>query len=154
MDWDSGYIDALIPAALAEDVGSGDVAVAATVSSKATLKARIVTDEELVCAGLPLIERILGRPDPSVLVGLRSSEGQRVSGGVTLAALEGEASAVLSGERTVLNFLCHLSGIATRTRRYVDAISGAGPRICDSRNTTPGLRHLQQKPGGLGGGTR
>jgi nicotinate-nucleotide pyrophosphorylase (carboxylating) len=153
MDWDSGYIDALITAALAEDVGSGDVSATATASPTAAVSARMEAGEQLVCAGLPLIERILRRLAPDISVELRASEGQTVSGGVTLAALDGNADAILAGERTVLNFLCRLSGIATRTRQYVDAISGAGPRICDSRNTTPGLRQFEHYAVGMGGGT-
>jgi nicotinate-nucleotide pyrophosphorylase (carboxylating) len=151
MDWDSAYIGGLVTAGLTEDVGPGDVAVAATLSLTAGSSAHIVTDEELVCAGLPLVERIFRRLDPGVSVELRQGDGRRVSKGATLADLSGSAGAIFTGEQTVRNFLTRLCGIATRTRQFVDRVSGTSARISDSRNTAPGLRQLEQHAAKMGG---
>jgi nicotinate-nucleotide pyrophosphorylase (carboxylating) len=153
MDWDSPYIEALITAALTEDVGSGDVTVAATVSLSARAIAHIVADQDLVCAGLPLVERILSRLDPDICVELHSSDGQSVSQHAKLLTCNGKTGAILTGKQTVLNFLAHLSGIATRTRAYVRRIAGTHAQICGSHNSTPGLQRIEQYAVKLGGGT-
>jgi len=139
-------------AALTEDVGPGDMAVAATVASGKTVLASVVTGRELVCAGLPLAGKALKRLDPEISVEIKESEGEPVPSGATLAKLNGNAGAILSGQQTVLNFLSHLCGIATNTRNYVDAISGTNARIRDSLNTTPGMRLLEQYAVRMGGG--
>jgi len=152
MDWDAPYIEALITAALGEDVGAGDATVAATVSPTTPATARIVALMELVCAGLPLMERILSRLDADISIELRAVEGQRVARGATLATLRGNAGAILSGEQTVLNVLSRLSGIATLTREYVDRIAGTRAKIRDTRVTTTGLRQVEQYAVRMGGG--
>jgi nicotinate-nucleotide pyrophosphorylase (carboxylating) len=152
MDWDSPYIENLITLALKEDVGFGDVSVAATVSPSASANAHIVVEQDLVCAGLPLIEKIFGRLDPDITAALRASEGQKVTQGTNLADLSGNAAGILTGEQTVLNFLARLCGIATLTREYVDRITGTGVKIRDTRHTTPGLRQLEQYAIQMGGG--
>lgn len=153
MDWGSAYIEGLITAALAEDVGPSDAAVVATVTSARAGTARIVAGQELVCAGLPLVDKILSRLDPEISVETKVPEGQRVRSGAVLVEISGNADALLSGEQTVVNFLSRLCGIATLTSEYVDRISGAGAKIRDSRNTTPGLRQLEQYAVRVGGGT-
>jgi len=153
MDWDSPYIEDLITAALGEDVGAGDATVAATVSPTATATARIVALQDMVCAGLPLVERILSRLDPDVSVELQAVDGQCVSRDANLATLNGNAGAILSGEQTVLNMLSRLSGIATLTREYAERIVETRAKIRDTRATTPGLRQIEQYAIRLGGGT-
>ena len=153
MDWDAPEIEALITTALSEDVGSGDVTVAAIFSPAAALSGRIVAREDVVCAGLPLAEKILGRLDADVAVELRVAEGQSVLRGAALATVNGNAAAILTGERTLLNLLSDLCGIATLTRKYVRQIEGTRARIRDSRNTIPGLRLLEQYAIRAGGGT-
>jgi len=153
MDWDSEYIAELIERALAEDVGAGDVTVAATIPAQASGEARILAKQELVCAGLPLVERIFQRLDAEMDVDLFANEGQFVKSGDVLAHLSGKAGAILTGERTALNFLGRLSGIATLTHRFVEQLAGTRAKIRDTRKTTPGLRLLEKYAVKMGGGT-
>lgn len=153
MDWDSDYIAEVIERALAEDVGAGDVTVAATIPAQASGEARILAKQELVCAGLPLVEKIFERLDSEMDVELRVKEGQVVKRGEVLAQLSGRAGAILTGERTALNFLGRLSGIATLTRRFVELLAGTRAKIRDTRKTTPGLRLLEKYAVKMGGGT-
>jgi nicotinate-nucleotide pyrophosphorylase (carboxylating) len=152
MDWDAPYIEELITAALGEDVGAGDATVAAIVSPTTSATARIVALQDVVCAGLPFVERIFSRLDAEVCVELQVMDGQKVAHDTNLATLNGNAGAILSGERTVLNVLSRLSGIATLTREYVDRIAGTGAKIRDTRVTTPGLRQVEQYAIQMGGG--
>ncbi len=152
MDWDSPDIEALITSALAEDVGSGDVTVAATLSPKASCSARLVAMQDLVCAGLPLVEKVFGRLDADISVELRAVDGESVRRGAVLAILNGNAGAILSGEQTVVNVVSRLCGIATLTREYAGQIAGTQARIRDTRGTTPALRALEQYAIRMGGG--
>ena len=153
MDWNSADITKLLAQALTEDVGSGDVTVAATIPTNATGKARIIAKQELVCAGLPLTERVFCMLDPEMDVQLRMGDGQLVPKGEELLHLSGRASAILTGERTALNFLGHLSGIATLTHQFVAKLAGTIAKIRDTRKTTPGLRLLEKYAVKMGGGT-
>jgi nicotinate-nucleotide pyrophosphorylase (carboxylating) len=153
MDWNSSYIQKLIAAALEEDVGPGDVSVAATIPEKARGLAHIVAKQDLICAGLPLAEKVFQALDPQMKLEPRATEGQKVSKGNDVLHLEGQASAILTGERTALNFLGRLSGIATYTHLFVEQIAGTGAKIRDTRKTTPGLRLLEKYAVKMGGGT-
>ena len=153
MNWHSDEIDDLVRRALAEDVGSGDVTTAATVSPKASAVARIFARETLVCAGLPLAEKVFCALDPAIRVDIRHQEGSFVEYGTELVQLAGNARAILTGERTALNFLARLCGIATLTRRFVEQLAGTKTRIRDTRKTTPGLRALEKYAVKTGGGT-
>lgn len=153
MDWNSADITRLLAQALAEDAGSGDVTVAATIPANATGKAHIIAKQELVCAGLPLAERVFCMLDPEMDVQLRMGDGQLVSKGEELLHLSGRASAILTGERTALNFLGHLSGIATLTHQFVAGLAGTSAKIRDTRKTTPGLRLLEKYAVKMAGGT-
>jgi nicotinate-nucleotide pyrophosphorylase (carboxylating) len=153
MDWNSPEIAGLITRALAEDVGAGDVTVAATIAPLAKGQARIVAKQPLVCAGLPLAEQVFRTLDPQMLVEMNANEGVLVDKGSVLAHLSGKAQAILTGERTALNFLGHLSGIATLTHKFVDELKGTGAKIRDTRKTTPGLRLLEKYAVLMGGGT-
>jgi len=152
VDWDSPYIEALITAALAEEVGSGDVATAAIFSPYATASAQIVAGQDLVCAGLPLVERAFGRLDAEIAIELHASEGQALAKGASLVDVSGNAAAILTGMQTVLNLLSRPCGMATLTRQYVQRIVGTVAKISNSRNSAPGLRRLEQYAVHVGGG--
>ncbi len=153
MEWNSDEISELIEKALAEDVGSGDATVAATIPSDATGKAHIVAKQELICAGLPIAERVFRRFDPQMILESSVADGQLVLKGKDVLHVSGNAAAILTGERTALNFLGHLSGIATLTRRFVAQLKGTRAKIRDTRKTTPGLRRLEKYAVKMGGGT-
>ena len=153
MNWNSEYIDRLVADALREDVGAGDVTVAATIPEMASGLARIVARKELVCAGLPLAERVFLALDPQMNIEMRAAEGQKIPKGAAVVCLDGKASVILTGERTALNFLGRLCGIATLTRQFVERITGTRAKIRDTRKTTPGLRLLEKYAVNLGGGT-
>ncbi len=153
MNWHSTYIRELITAALAEDVGSGDVTVEATIPPTAKGQARIIARQSLVCAGLPLAKQVFLRLDPQMEIRLDAKDGQAVAERAELLHLNGSAAAILTGERTALNFLGRLSGIATLTSKFVQALEGTRAKIRDTRKTTPGLRLLEKYAVLMGGGT-
>lgn len=152
MDWNSTYITELIERALAEDVGTGDATVAATIPPNAAAQARILAKQELVCAGLPLADLIFRKLDPRMIVDFRAQDGQLAKKGEVLLHLSGKASAILTSERTALNFLGRLSGIATLARRFTEQLAGTRAKIRDTRKTTPGLRLLEKYAVKVGGG--
>lgn len=155
MDWNSEYeyIDRLVADTLREDVGAGDVTVAATIPEMTRGQARIVARKEIVCAGLPLAERVFRALDPQMNIEMRAAEGQKIPKGADVVRLDGKAAAILTGEGTALNFLGRLCGIATLTRQLVEEIAGTRAKIRDSRETTPGLRSLEKYAVKMGGGT-
>ncbi len=139
-------------AALAEDVGEGDVTTDATVAEDVVGTAEIVLREPGVVCGLEVAEAVFRALDPEVRFERLVDEGTTVTGSTPVARVSGPERAILTGERTALNFLGRLSGIATLTRRYVDAVSGTGASILDTRKTTPGLRALEKHAVAAGGG--
>ncbi|GAC1620538.1 MAG: carboxylating nicotinate-nucleotide diphosphorylase [Candidatus Acidiferrum sp.] len=153
MNWDSDYIAGIIRRALEEDIGTGDATVLATIPARALGSARILARQELVCAGLPLVERVFRALDPQMRLDLLTTDGTTVKNGQAVLHLEGKARAILTGERTALNFLSHLSGIATLTSRFVEQLAGTKAKIRDTRKTTPGLRNLEKYAVKMGGGT-
>ena len=108
MNWDSEYVQRLVQTALEEDVGAGDATVLATIPAKAIGKARILTREDLICAGLPMAERVFRSLDPEIRIEQRVEEGALVRKGLVLLHLQGKARAILTGERASLNFLARL----------------------------------------------
>jgi nicotinate-nucleotide pyrophosphorylase (carboxylating) len=136
---------------LAEDLGDGDLTTDAVVPDGVTAEASIVLKEPGVVCGLELARAVFVELDPDVRVEPLSEDGDEFEGEV--ARLEGSARALLSGERLALNLLGRLSGIATLTRRYVDAVAGTGATILDTRKTTPGLRRIEKYAVRCGGGT-
>ena len=134
----------LIRRALAEDIGRGDVTTEATVPAGTQALARVVARHDGVIAGLPVAEIVWRLLDESIRFDALTQDGAHVERGATLARLAGDARAILTGERTALNFLGRLSGIATITARCVDAVAGTRARIVDTRKTTPGLRALEK----------
>jgi len=137
--------------ALTEDVGSGDL-TAALIAEGTSLRARVIAREAAVLCGRPWFDQVFQQVDPSVQIAWQAAEGERIAAGQTLCRLEGPARALLTGERCALNFLQLLSGVATRTREYVDAIAGCRARILDTRKTLPGLRFAQKYAVVTGGG--
>jgi nicotinate-nucleotide pyrophosphorylase (carboxylating) len=153
MNWNSEYVQRLVQTALEEDVGAGDATVLATIPAKAIGKARILAREDIVCAGLPMAERVFLTLDPEMQIEHRVQEGAMVLKGDVLLHLNGKARAILTGERASLNFLGRLCGIATLVHQFVEKIVGTRARIRDTRKTTPGLRLLEKYAVKTGGGT-
>jgi nicotinate-nucleotide pyrophosphorylase (carboxylating) len=141
----------LVAAALAEDLGPlGDI-TASLLPSKATAEAFIVPRAAGVVAGCPAAREAFTQVGDTT-VSWSAWDGDDVAGGAAIARVTGRLASILTAERTALNFLCHLSGIATLTRRYVDLTGGTGARIRDTRKTTPGLRALEKAAVRSGGG--
>lgn len=138
---------------LAEDLGrGGDVTSKATIDSDARFTAQMSCRQSIVVAGLDLAGAVFHALDPQVEIEKLASDGDRVEHGTTLLRLYGNARAMLAAERPALNTLQHLSGIATLTRTYVDAIEGTGAILIDTRKTIPGLRVLEKYAVRMGGG--
>jgi nicotinate-nucleotide pyrophosphorylase (carboxylating) len=137
--------------ALAEDLGAGDLTTRAVVPEGAQALARIEQRAPGVVAGLDVARTVFERVDASLRFETRAPEGEWREPGV-LAEISGAAASILAGERVALNFLGRLSGVATLTARYVQAVEGTGARILDTRKTTPGLRELEKAAVRAGGG--
>jgi nicotinate-nucleotide pyrophosphorylase (carboxylating) len=141
----------LIARALAEDLGAGDLTTRAVVPEGAQARARIEQRAAGVVSGLGVAQAVFERVGGSLQFEARAPEGEWRGPGV-LAELNGDAASILAGERVALNFLGRLSGVATLTARYVQAVEGTGARILDTRKTTPGLRELEKAAVRAGGG--
>lgn len=136
--------EALIDRALEEDAGLGDLTSGAIFAADHQGSAVIEARQPLVVCGLEVAARVFARVDPTLRVRPLARDGDRVAAGARLMALRGATVAILAAERTALNFLQRLSGIATGARAYADAVRGTGVRIVDTRKTTPGLRALEK----------
>jgi nicotinate-nucleotide pyrophosphorylase (carboxylating) len=146
-------IDAAVARALAEDLGrAGDVTSTATVPEGTRAKAIVVARKAGTISGLPLVEAAVRKLDPAAVLTTHARDGDAVAAKAALMTIEGDARAVLAAERTALNFLCHLSGIATATAAFVTLIAHTRARVCCTRKTTPGLRALQKYAVRCGGG--
>lgn len=146
------HVDALIQAALEEDMPRGDITTESLIPSEATARAILLAKENGVLAGIPVAERVFKKIDASSVMSIHHRDGESVRKGDKIADIKGPAVALLKGERTALNFLQRLSGIATTTRKFVDAVSGTRTRVLDTRKTTPGLRILEKYAVKMGGG--
>lgn len=145
-------LDGFVAATLAEDLGSGgDITSAAVIPAEARFRGVMDSRDPIVVAGLGIAEAFFQSLDPHVVVTPLVADGDRVPGGTPLMRLEGAARAMLTAERSALNTVQHLSGIATLTRRYVDAIAGTGATLLDTRKTIPGLRRLEKYATATGG---
>ncbi len=145
-------IDRIIQNALNEDIGYGDVTTESCVPEEAAIRGVFLAKEEGVVCGLSVMQRVFALVDADIRVAFRVPEGRRVSKGDIIADIEGPARSVLTGERTALNLLQRMSGVATRTAEAVAAVSGTKARITDTRKTTPGLRILEKYAVRVGGG--
>lgn len=145
------HIARTVALALQEDVGSGDL-TAALIPAEQPARATLITREAAVLCGTGWAEEVFHQLDERVVLHWAAADGEKVHAGQTLCHLEGPARALLTGERTALNFLQSLSGTATATRRHVDTVAGTGCRILDTRKTIPGLRLAQKYAVRCGGG--
>jgi len=145
-------LDRFVRETLAEDLGEGgDVTSAAVIPEAARFTGAMASREAIVLAGLPVAEAFFRALDPQAEVERLAGEGDRVEPGTALLRLRGRARAMLTAERSALNVVQHLSGIATLTRRYADAIAGTGATLLDTRKTLPGLRRLEKYATRMGG---
>ena len=152
MDLAGFDLDGFVAATLAEDLGeAGDITSAAVIPEAARFAGVMRTREPIVVAGLPVAEAFFRALDPAVEFERRVEDGARCAAGDILLELGGNARALLAAERSALNTLQHLSGIATLTGRYVDAIAGTGAILLDTRKTIPGLRMLEKYATRMGG---
>ncbi len=143
-------IAANVRAALAEDIGSGDI-TAQLVPAERQARARVITREDCVVAGRPWVDEVFRQLDAGVTVEWLAGEGERVAAGSVLFRLAGPARALLSGERAALNFLQTIAGTATAARRYADLVAHTGVQLLDTRKTLPGLRIAQKYAVSAGG---
>ena len=150
--WYTPAVQRLLDLALEEDVAGGDVTTAAVIDESQEAEADIVARERLVVCGLGIVEAVFMRIDWRTRVRTRVADGDPVAAGTLVGTVRGPASALLAGERTALNFLQHLSGVASLTQAFVAAAGGAKLRITDTRKTTPGMRALQKYAVRTGGG--
>lgn len=147
-------LDAFVRATLAEDMGQGgDITSAATIPADALFEGEMASRDAICVAGLPLAEAFFRALDPAVEIEMLVQDGARVAKGGVLMRLRGKACALLTAERSALNTVQHLSGVATLTSQYVDAIAGSGVILLDTRKTIPGLRVLEKYAVRMGGGT-
>jgi nicotinate-nucleotide pyrophosphorylase (carboxylating) len=145
-------ISPTIKRALTEDIGIGDITTNSIVPANASLHGRIVAKQQGVVAGLEVANLVLLELSDQIVFSANVADGAQVRRGTVLAQVEGSARALLTGERTALNFLGRMSGIATLTRQFVEAVSGTGAVILDTRKTAPGLRTTDKLAVKLGGG--
>lgn len=147
-------LDAFVTATLAEDLGDvGDITSMAVIPAEARFSGVMDSRDAVTVAGLPIAEAFFRRLDPAVRIEALVEEGAQVPAGADLMRIEGSARALLTAERSALNTVQHLSGIATMTRSYVDAIAGTGATLLDTRKTLPGLRVLEKYATRMGGAT-
>jgi len=142
----------IVRAALKEDIGRTDITTFATIEKLASIRSGIIARNSGVICGLPIIEMILNIVDYSVRIKPTVDEGAHVSEGKEIIFIEGHTRAILMTERTILNFLGHLSGIATKTRKFVDKVKKYDVKIMDTRKTTPLFRYLEKYAVRVGGG--
>lgn len=151
LDFDE--IDRIIENALNEDVRDGDWSTNSIVPENKTAEAYLKAKENGIIAGLPVAERVFKMLDPALVFTPLASEGEKVAKGKIIAEMNGSYRAILTGERTALNFIQRMSGIATETSKYVEAVSVYKTEILDTRKTVPGLRMLDKYSVKTGGGT-
>lgn len=146
-------IDRVVELCLQEDLAAGDVTTRTVVPPDALARGVLSAREPMVLAGLAVAARVFARVDPRVHVGAKLADGARLAKGDVVATIEGPAHGVLTGERSALNLLQRLCGVATLTRRFVDSLpEGCGARVADTRKTNPGLRAFDRYAVRMGGG--
>jgi len=150
---DMDEVRPMITAALEEDLGDGDITTLWTVGEDVKSRADIIAKEPGVVAGIGVVEAVFRMVDPNILFEKKVSDGTKVEPMYVLAEVSGSARGILTGERTALNFLQRMSGIATATAKFMDAVAGTGTKILDTRKTAPGLRVLDKYAVAAGGGS-
>lgn len=146
-------IDTIIEAALKEDMPDGDVTSESLVPPESVSKAILLVKEDGILAGIDVAARVFWKIDPHVVFDKNVEDGSSIRAGDTLARIEGPSISLLNGERTALNFLQRMSGIATLTQKFVKSLEGSQTQILDTRKTTPSLRSLEKYAVKMGGGT-
>ena len=149
-DWKE--IDKIIETALTEDIGSGDITTEAIFNKYKSTSAEIIAEEDGILAGIDVAERIFKRIDPDVNFKIHVSDGENICRGLNVASIKGDVRSILKAERTALNFLGRMSGIATLTYEFVKRIEGTNIKILDTRKTSPALRILEKYAVNAGGG--
>ncbi|MCK4354602.1 MAG: nicotinate-nucleotide diphosphorylase (carboxylating), partial [Dehalococcoidia bacterium] len=144
-------IEEIIDRVLAEDLGGGDITTEALISSDQQGIASIVAKEQGILAGIDVAKTVFRRVDPELKVAVLLEDGAKVDSGSIITKVEGKVASILKAERVALNFLQRLSGIASETNRYVEAVKGLPVQITDTRKTTPGLRLLEKYAVRVGG---
>ncbi|HKF59681.1 MAG TPA: carboxylating nicotinate-nucleotide diphosphorylase [Blastocatellia bacterium] len=152
MELDAGIIFAYASDFLKEDLGRGDVTTQAVVRGGSRARGQFLAKQDLVLCGLEFAEAVFGVLDNAIALESHAYDGQFIGEGIRFARIDGPAAVLLAGERTALNLLQHMSGIATLTRAFVDKIRGTSARIVDTRKTTPGLRLIEKYAVSVGGG--
>ena len=150
---DEANVSKLLDSAIAEDLGSGDITSQAVIPKNTFFQGIVVAREEMVCAGLPIMELVFAKFSDEIQCEMNLEDGIKVTEGTHLVKVQGPAIELLASERTAINILQHLSGIATLTRQYVKKIEGTGATLLDTRKTIPGLRELAKYATKVGGAT-
>ena len=145
-------IDKIIDADLEEDIENGDITTAAIIDRSTKGQATLIAKEEILLAGMEIFTRVFTRIDPEISVKWIYHDGDIIPSGYDIGIIHGSLQGILTGERTALNFLQHLSGIATLTKKYVDKTNPLKVKVIDTRKTTPGLRILEKYAVRVGGG--
>lgn len=145
-------IDELIKLAFAEDIGDGDHTTLSSIPAEATGKSQLIIKEEGILAGVEVAKRIFHRFDPTLIIDVKIQDGTKVKPGDIAFTVEGKVQSLLQTERLVLNVMQRMSGIATTTSKYVEALAGTKTRVLDTRKTTPGMRMLEKEAVKIGGG--
>lgn len=152
MELDPGIIYAFASELLKEDLGRGDITTQSVVRGGAKARGRFLAKQDFILCGLEIAEAVFSTLDNTVTLESHVYDGETIAGGAEFARIEGPATVLLTGERTALNIMQRLSGVATLTKAFVDRIEGTGARIVDTRKTTPGLRLLEKYAVTVGGG--
>lgn len=146
-------IDELLDLAFAEDLGDGDHTTLSTIPADAMGRSRLIIKEDGILAGVDVAEKVLHKVDPSIKMTIMINDGAEVKKGDIAFTAEGPIRSLLIAERTMLNIMQRMSGVATMTRRYQDELKGLHTRVLDTRKTTPGMRMLEKDAVKIGGGT-
>ena len=146
-------IDQLLDLAFAEDLGDGDHTTLSTIPADAQGRSRLIIKEDGILAGVDVAEKVLHKVDPAIKMNIMIEDGARVKKGDVAFTAEGSVRSLLIAERTMLNIMQRMSGVATMTRRYQDELKGLHTRVLDTRKTTPGMRMLEKEAVKIGGGT-
>ncbi|MCG8499856.1 MAG: carboxylating nicotinate-nucleotide diphosphorylase [Firmicutes bacterium] len=149
---DVHIMEEIVLRALAEDIGTGDVTTRSIIPETQQITGKVMAKESGVICGIPMMIKVFEKIDPNIKVKPHMSDGDKAEQGDVIAQIEGPAVGVLEGERVALNLIQRLSGIATKTARFVDAVKGTKARITDTRKTTPGLRVIEKYAVKAGGG--
>ena len=153
METKEELIDRLLDLAFAEDIGDGDHTTLSTIPADAMGRSRLIVKEEGVLAGVKEAEKVLHRVDPSIKMTVMIADGARVKPGDVAFVAEGPVRSLLIAERTMLNIMQRMSGVATMTAKYQDELSGLHTKVLDTRKTTPGMRIMEKEAVKIGGGT-